>query len=268
MGCAQSHDAVRPNGASRITVSPLVSQWVHGASVNIENAITFLKMRGVYSRDTEQQVRLFGFVRNPRLAPALLIQCYSQCRATLLSLYRLVVDGETREVVPPTGFNLRMGDFPGFTLPAPYTVDSIVQRFQESKRCAPNAVALVQVGCVNRALLMAGRLPTHVMADIAEFWKHRATVERITNQVFGLSVSEGSVGLLKSLLLPDSVIVPATLDQCERMLSEYGFGLISQFKVFTDLHDANPDTVHFAGVPRGDCVNTPREVDHDPDYRL
>lgn len=86
--------------------------------------------------------------------------------------------------------------------------------------------------------------------------------------MFGLAVSEYSIGLLKSFLLPDSVVAPATLDQCERKLSAYGFGLISPFKVFTDLHDAGPEIDHFAGVPRGDCVHNPREVGHDPDYRL
>lgn len=73
-----------------------------------------------------------------------------------------------------------MENFPGFSLPVPFTVDSIVQRVQESKRSSPNAVALVQVGCVNRPLLLAGHLPTHTMVDIAEFWKNCATVERIT----------------------------------------------------------------------------------------
>ena len=58
--------------------------------------------------------------------------------------------------------------FPGFAFPAPYRADSIVQRVQESKRCAPNAVALVQVGSVNRALLAAGRVPTHAMVDVAD----------------------------------------------------------------------------------------------------
>ena len=178
MGCAQSHEANSDGRASRnddgrITVSPLVaasSPWVPpaGAAVNLENAIQFLKERKVYASDTEQQVRLFGFLRNPELAPKLLVPQYKQSRSNLMALYKLVVCGETREVVPPDGSSLRMEDFPGFALPAPYTADSIVQRVQESKRCAPNAVALVQVGSVNRALLAAGRVPTHAMVDVAD----------------------------------------------------------------------------------------------------
>lgn len=103
MGCSQSHGTARSTANCKITVSPLVAAATlpPGASIKIENAIAFLKKRGVCGRDTEQQARLFGFVRNPRLAPTLLVPYYAQCRATLSSLFMLVDDGETREAVPP-----------------------------------------------------------------------------------------------------------------------------------------------------------------------
>ena len=260
MGCAQSHEANSDGRASRnddgrITVSPLVaatSPWVPpaGAAVNLEKAIVFLKERKVYASDTEQQVRLFGFLRNPELAPKLLTPQYNQSRSNLMALLKLVVS------------------FPGFAFPAPYRADSIVQRVQQSKRCAPNAVALVQVGSVNRALLAAGRVPTHTMVDVADFWTRHASVERIQNQVFGLSEPETSENLLQSFLQPGSVVVQANYDQCNERLAQYGFGLISHFHVYDDLHNAADGTIHFAGVPQGDCVHKPREDGHTPEYRL
>jgi hypothetical protein len=187
-----------------------------------------------------------------------------------MSLYKLVVDGETREVTPPAGCNLRLDDFPGFSLPATYTVDAIVQRVQESKRCAPNAVALVQVGSMNRELLIAGLPPTHTMTDVAEYWKRYASVSRITNQVFGMAEAEDSIALLESFLQPKSVVASAALDQCERKLAEFGFGLISHFRVFTDLLEAGPEVIHFAGNPVGDCVHSPQHESNSqaPSFRL
>ena len=273
MGCVHSRGERVLRSDSRIIVSPLIaasSPWVppHGSTVNIGNAIEFLRKRGVYSADTAQQVKLFGYLRNPKLAPAAEVPYYTQCRATLMSLYKLVVNGETRIECAPSGSTLRMEQFPGFELPAPYTVASMVQRVQESKRCAPNAVALVQVGSINRSLLLGGLPPTHNMVDVADYWQHHATVERIQNQVFGLSFPEGSDTLLRSFLQPSSIVEAASLDQCEHQLALYGFGLISHFKVFGDLHDAGNDIIHFAGEPQGDCVNKPREAGRDPEYRL
>lgn len=225
-------------------------------------------MRGVFSQDAEQQRRLFGYLRLPGTAPAVLRPYYTQCRATLMSLFTLVVNGELREVDVPIRFKPRMESFPGFSLPPPYTIDAIVQRAQGSKRCAPNAVALVQVGSINRSLLCAGQSPTHDMMDIAEFWRRRASSERVQNQVFGLSAAESSEQLLRSFLQPDSLVEASSLGQCERRLAKYGFGLISYFEVYDDLHDASDETVHFAGVPRGDCVRKPREEGRTPELRL
>lgn len=258
---------------TRIAINPLIpamTPWVPpvGAEITIENAIRFLGMRGVFSRDTDLQRRLFGYLRLPGAAPTVLRPYYMQCRLTLMSLFTLVVNGEQREVNVPIRFKLRIESFPGFSLPPPYTADAIVQRSQGSKRCAPNAVALVQVGSINRSLLSAGQAPTHTMIDIAEFWRHRASPERIQNQVFGLSWAESCEWLLKSFLQPGSLVEPSSLDQCECSLGKFGFGLISHFRVYDDLHDASDDTVHFAGVPRGDCVSLPREEGREPHIRL
>ena len=282
MGCIQSLDGRatgtgtsrnNPDHATKITVSPLIassSPWVPpvAAALTIENALKFLRMRRVYSNDTAQQLKLFGYLRLPSLAPNAEIAYYTQCRATLMSLYTLVVRGELRETSAPAGFGLLMDNFPGFSLPAPYTVDSIVQRVQESKCCAPNAVALVQVANINRTLLMRGLAPAHNMVDVAEFWRHRASTTRIQNQVFGTSKCEGSAELLKSFLQPDSIVAASGLGHCEERLASCGLGLIAYFKVYDDLYFAADGTIHFSGKPQGECVLKSRVLGEDPEYRL
>lgn len=259
MGCSQSHESA---GGRRV-VNPLVgasplTPWTppEGSRASIEGAIAFLKDRGVYADDLYWQQKLFGYLRIPAAAPLGERVKFALQRKTLLALYSLVINGETHFHEIPDDLRLDLTLFPGFSLPAPYsTLDAIVIRTSQSKRCATNAAALVQLGSINRTLLArdAHALLRHEMTDVAAYWK-TAPVARIKAHVFCAGEAQGSDELLRSFLQPGSVVISVGHAQCEQCLASFGFGLIARAKIFDDLHDGDGIT-HFTGAPRGRCVD-------------